>query len=348
MGNTIGNIFNCPDLNRVHSRSREYLSEYFQEEEINSLNYPEILEEVLMNAAQLKLNYPEILEEIIRKVDSAVLSSKSPSILERVKCCSQSILSKKDLDLKVVAAGSLMTFLLTCAGNNILNSITEKTASHVHNFASSTWVSPDSAKLSSLVKESMPAKTEGALASVSAVNTANISFAEIKKSIESKNTSKTQSTPVSRSKLTAKSNSATEAKSAQTQVKRTKVEIADIMPQCKRIINMTATAYDLSYKSCGKTREHPAYGITASGTRATVGRTVSVDPSVIPLGTRVYISFPVAYSHLDGIYIAEDTGSLIKGNKIDIFFGEDKPGETVIYNKAMKFGLQEVVVYVLD
>jgi len=97
MGNTIGNIFNCPDLNRVHSRSREYLSEYFQEEEINSLNYPEILEEVLMNAAQLKLNYPEILEEIIRKVDSAVLSSKSPSILERVKCCSQSILSKKDL-----------------------------------------------------------------------------------------------------------------------------------------------------------------------------------------------------------------------------------------------------------
>jgi len=167
-----------------------------------------------MNAAQLKLNYPEILEEIIRKVDSAVLSSKSPSILERVKCCSQSILSKKDLDLKVVAAGSLMTFLLTCAGNNILNSITEKqpamcTISQVH------LGIPDSAKLSSLVKESMPAKTEGALASVSAVNTANISFAEIKKSIESKNTSKTQSTPVSRSKLTAKSNSATEAKSAQ-------------------------------------------------------------------------------------------------------------------------------------
>jgi len=63
MGNTIGNIFNCPDLNRVHSRSREYLSEYFQEEEINSLNYPEILEEVLMNAAQLKLNYPENLKK---------------------------------------------------------------------------------------------------------------------------------------------------------------------------------------------------------------------------------------------------------------------------------------------
>jgi len=105
-----------------------------------------------MNAAQLKLNYPEILEEIIRKVDSAVLSSKSPSILERVKCCSQSFLVK-GFGFEVVAAGSLMTFLLTCAGNNILNSITEKTASHVHNFASSTWVSPDSAKLSSLVKE---------------------------------------------------------------------------------------------------------------------------------------------------------------------------------------------------
>ncbi|HHV30538.1 3D domain-containing protein [Acetivibrio mesophilus] len=354
MGNAIGNILNCPELSNIQNSNKEYLSEYFQDEDINSLNYPEVLEEVLMNATHLKLNYPEILDEILKKVDSAVLSSKSGSILERVKCCSHSILSKKDLDLKMVAAGSVMTFLLTCASNNAINSITEKAVNNMQNIKSSTWISPSSTKPSSLVKENITCNKEGLSMPVVAINTMNIPLTEISqknitdiKDIKDKSSSRTQTTPVSRSKTITPTN-ATELKVAETNVSRTKVEVADIMPQCKKIINMTATAYDLSYKSCGKTREHPAYGITASGKRATVGRTIAVDPSVIPLGTRVYISFPDAYNYLDGIYIAEDTGSLIKGNKIDIFFGEDKPGESIIYNKAMGFGLQEVVVYVLD
>lgn len=54
-----------------------------------------------------------------------------------------------------------------------------------------------------------------------------------------------------------------------------------------------------------------AGGNTASGTIPTAGRTIAVDPSVIPLGTRVIINGQV--------YIAEDTGGLIKGNKIDIY-----------------------------
>lgn len=57
---------------------------------------------------------------------------------------------------------------------------------------------------------------------------------------------------------------------------------------------------------CGKSD-----GITATGTQAEAGRTIAVDPSVIPLGTQVII---------DGkTYVAEDTGGAIKGNKIDIF-----------------------------
>lgn len=73
-------------------------------------------------------------------------------------------------------------------------------------------------------------------------------------------------------------------------------------------INMgefTISHYCTCEKCCGKSN-----GITASGTIATPQRTVAVDPSVIPLGTLLYI---------DGIYyVAEDTGGAIKGKKIDI------------------------------
>lgn len=51
--------------------------------------------------------------------------------------------------------------------------------------------------------------------------------------------------------------------------------------------------------------------ITATGTTPEVGRTIAVDPAVIPLGSEIEI---------DGkSYIAEDTGGAIKGNRIDIF-----------------------------
>ena len=50
-------------------------------------------------------------------------------------------------------------------------------------------------------------------------------------------------------------------------------------------------------------------GITATGTLATEGRTVAVDPDVIPLGSEVLINGVV--------YIAEDTG--VHGNTIDLF-----------------------------
>lgn len=52
---------------------------------------------------------------------------------------------------------------------------------------------------------------------------------------------------------------------------------------------------------------------TATGSIPCSGRTVAVDPSVIPLGSTVIIN-----GHS---YIAEDTGSAVKGNVIDIYFG---------------------------
>ncbi len=50
---------------------------------------------------------------------------------------------------------------------------------------------------------------------------------------------------------------------------------------------------------------------TATGTPLVEGRTVAVDPSVIPLGSTIMI---------DGHpYVAEDTGSAVVGNHIDLF-----------------------------
>lgn len=58
-------------------------------------------------------------------------------------------------------------------------------------------------------------------------------------------------------------------------------------------------------------------GITSTGTTPKWG-TISVDPSVIPYGTKVYIP------QFDKIFIAEDCGSAIKGNKIDIYMNDEE------------------------
>lgn len=82
----------------------------------------------------------------------------------------------------------------------------------------------------------------------------------------------------------------------------------------KQIINnMTLTAYTASAASTGKSAEHPQFGMTSSGTKVTEGRTIAVDPKVIPMGWWVYIEGV-------GFRRAEDIGSGVKGNMIDIYF----------------------------
>ena len=61
------------------------------------------------------------------------------------------------------------------------------------------------------------------------------------------------------------------------------------------------------------------------------GRTIAVDPNVIPLGSKVLIN--------GNVYIAEDTGSAIKGKKIDIYFGS--------HSQALNYGRRTVEVYLL-
>lgn len=102
----------------------------------------------------------------------------------------------------------------------------------------------------------------------------------------------------------------------------------------EKIMTFTLTAYTAGPESTGKSPGHPAYGITATGKRATEGRTIAVDPKVIPYGSRVYIEGV-------GIRTAEDTGGAIRGNRIDVYM-ED-------LGQAIRFGRKENVrVYVLS
>lgn len=86
------------------------------------------------------------------------------------------------------------------------------------------------------------------------------------------------------------------------------------------------------YCTCEKCCGAYATGLTKSGTTVTEGRTIAVDPKVIPLGSRVYID---GY----GVFIAEDVGSAIKENKIDIAVGN--------HEQALKLGIDEATVYLV-
>lgn len=90
------------------------------------------------------------------------------------------------------------------------------------------------------------------------------------------------------------------------------------------VLTMEATAY-LPTDGGGD-------GITATGLMAGYG-IAAVDPSVIPLGTRLYIP---GY----GEAIAADTGGAIYGDRIDLCMES--------YGEAMAFGRRDVTVYVLN
>lgn len=106
----------------------------------------------------------------------------------------------------------------------------------------------------------------------------------------------------------------------------------------KTVLYMTATAYHAGYESTGKRPGDPYYGMTRSGTQVRPG-VVAVDPSVIRLGSTLYVESLGNWPDY-GVAFAEDTGSAIKGNKIDLYF-ED-------YETALRFGRRQVKVYVLD
>ena len=114
-------------------------------------------------------------------------------------------------------------------------------------------------------------------------------------------------------------------KTAFTEVEQQAAEEAG--PQMVSLGDFRITAYCPCAKCCGKTD-----GITATGTQATQGRTIAVDPDVIPYGTSVYI---------DGVeYIAEDCGGAIKGNRVDLYFNS--------HADALEYGVQTKELYIME
>lgn len=105
------------------------------------------------------------------------------------------------------------------------------------------------------------------------------------------------------------------------------------------IFEAKVTAYCSCPKCCGIwSKDHPSRQgtdyeqYTTSGTVPTAGRTIAVDPDIIPLGSKVVLN-----GHE---YVAEDTGSGVKGNHIDIYFDS--------HEAALDWGVRTMEVQVFE
>jgi 3D (Asp-Asp-Asp) domain-containing protein len=111
-------------------------------------------------------------------------------------------------------------------------------------------------------------------------------------------------------------------KTLEEQYKKLELRIKKI-EQGKR--EVLATAYTSSYEECDDTPF-----ITASNKRVRWGF-IAMDK--VPFGTKVYIPF------FKKVFVVEDRGGAIRGNRIDIWMPDRKD--------AIKFGKKKLIVYVL-
>lgn len=94
-------------------------------------------------------------------------------------------------------------------------------------------------------------------------------------------------------------------------------------------VSVLATAYTCEGWS--------SVGITATGTVARVGE-IAVDPDVIPLGSRLFIVSDDG-EYVYGVATAEDTGGLIIGHRIDLYYDTEA--------ECWEFGARNCTVYFL-
>lgn len=95
-----------------------------------------------------------------------------------------------------------------------------------------------------------------------------------------------------------------------------------------KVLTVSSTAYTASCSGCSG---HTATGVNLKNNPD--AKVIAVDPNVIPLGSKVHVE---GY----GYAIAADTGSAIKGKKIDVFFPEK--------SAAYRWGNKQVTIKVLN
>ncbi len=117
------------------------------------------------------------------------------------------------------------------------------------------------------------------------------------------------------------------------------IELVSLSTEAYRqfeVKTVIATGYTAGYESTGKNPGHPLYGVTFSGLDVQRGElsTIAADPEVFPLGTVMYIP---SY----GYGIVADTGSAIKGNKIDLYYD-------TVDEVFSEWGKREIDVFVIE
>lgn len=100
------------------------------------------------------------------------------------------------------------------------------------------------------------------------------------------------------------------------------------------------TVYEYNYKKQMEATAYtylPPYTTMTTATGETLRKgIVAVDPKVIPLHTKMFITGSVEY----GLGVAEDTGGAIKGNIVDLAY--------MSYDECIQFGRRQMMVYILD
>lgn len=100
------------------------------------------------------------------------------------------------------------------------------------------------------------------------------------------------------------------------------------LPEIVNLGEFKITHYCPCPKCCGEWAD----GVTYTGTQATEGRTIAVDPDVIPLGSIVEIGGQE--------YIAEDVGGAIQGNRIDVYMAS--------HQAALEAGVKYAEVFIYE
>ncbi|HEY8465128.1 MAG TPA: hypothetical protein VIM29_14140, partial [Bacillota bacterium] len=114
--------------------------------------------------------------------------------------------------------------------------------------------------------------------------------------------------------------------------------VAETLESSERLSQIESNATALS-------NESPNQAGAVVGVIPSSARTVTVDPRVIPAGSKLYIKFPEEYQDLNGVYTAAVSRTENQSQGVDIHFGEEL--DEKLRTKLEKFDSSDVEVYIL-